>query len=209
MKALKHLLPVVLLWATVALAPAAFADSTANFNVSGTYGADAPSLPLSTPGADFAFQFTLPTNLGPQGDYVLGDDFYVYTIPVNYSLNGAAWMAEPALVAFYSANAISQSGGFFIDICATDPSCATGLEYQWTFAGPVQYTGSEANPILVPQDFGFSLQSFNVWQDTYTEMSGSINGGVTTAVVTTPEPAASALLFAGVGLLAALALKRK
>jgi hypothetical protein len=173
------------------------ADSTATtFTVNGTYGPDTTSEPLSQAGQDFTISFTIanqPASL--DWSSMIGDDFYVYPMNVTYRMGGVETILTNSLVSFYNVAASSQAGGFFVAYCATDVTCFSGLEYQWTFSGPQQYTGSEDNPTLLPSGFGFSDQNFTTYSDTYTAFNSSISGGVTT--VATPEASSLAMLLVG------------
>ena len=177
---------------------AAMADSSASYTVIGTYDYGALNTSLSAPGQDFIISFTLPTNPASMiQSYLSGDDFYVYPMPVTYSFDGSTTTLDSSLVAFYTSNAGTQSGGFFVAYCATDVTCQTGLEYQWTFAGPRQYTGDESNPALLPVGFSYDGQPFTVYDNFSTEYDSDFSGSVTCGVVSTPEPSALVLLLAG------------
>jgi hypothetical protein len=188
---------LVILLIICGLATHAKADSTATtFTINGTYGPGTTSEPLSQAGQDFTISFTIP-NQPASLDWssMIGDDFYVYPMNVTYRMGGVETILTSSLVSFYSVAASSQSGGFFVAYCATDVTCFSGLEYQWTFSGPQQYTGPEDNPTILPSDFGFSNQNFTTYSDTYTAFNGSISGGVTT--VAAPEPSSIAMLLVG------------
>jgi len=136
-----------------------------------------------------------------------GDDFYLYPLNVTYTTGGVQTILNDSLVAFYSVGAVSQSGGFFVDWCATDVSCMSGLEYQWTFAGPQQYSGPESNPTMTPSGFSYSNQPFTVYVNTLGGTDPTISGGVGVNLVRTPEPSSIAMLL--VGAVFALFLLRK
>src|SRR5271154_535536 len=138
----------ILLLTVGGLATRAMADSTpTTYTVTGTYAADTPSEPLTQPGQDFTMTFTVPYQPASLvASYEMGDDFYLYPMNVTYTAGGVQTILSNSLVAFYTVGAASQSGGFFVAWCATDVECMTGLEYQWTFGGPQQYSGPENNP---------------------------------------------------------------
>jgi PEP-CTERM motif len=189
---------LVLVVAMGGFATRALADgATVTYTIDGTYNPGSPSEPMCEPGQNFSITMTLPIQSSTLSyDYVPGDDFYAYPVPTSVTFGGTTTQGS-ALAAFYVIGSISQPGGLFVDLCATDPSCATGLEYQWTFAGPQQYTGPESNPTLTPSNYTFSNQPFTVFDNTYTELDGSICGTVTAQVVSTPEPSSLLMLMGG------------
>jgi hypothetical protein len=199
---------VFTLVAVALLGFAAVAQADSTFNVSGIYGSSTVSEPLSGPGESFTMSFTIPTR-PVVTDFLLGDDFFVNPVTVAYSLNGGSLISlTNVFVIFYTPGASTQSGGFFVDFCATDPSCLTGSEYQWTFAGPQQYTGSEDAPTMKPIGFafagpqsGFAFGGVNELLPPMTPISGRVG------VVSTPEPSALVLLLAGLAA-ATIFLKR-
>jgi hypothetical protein len=170
----------------------------ASFSVSGTYSSDTMVSALSAPGQNFTINFSLP--LDPSSlmqSYVSGDDFYLNPINATYTYDGVTSAMNGALLSFYTPNAGSQSGGFFVDYCATDPTCMTGYSYQWTVGGPQQYSGTEANPIFAPTNYDYSGQVFNIWDNTDALCYSTISGSVNSSVVPTPEPSVLAMLIAG------------
>ena len=193
----------ILLVLTAGFASLAVADSSGVYTVSGTYSAGTMVSDLSAPGQNFSFSFNLP--VGPTSlmqDYVAGDDFYLNPINVNYTYDGSTTTLNGALLSFYNNNAGSQFGGFFVDYCSTDATCMTGLDYQWTFGGPQQYTGPESDPTLLPTNFSYNGQPFDILSDTNQICASTLSGSVTGNVVATPEPSALVLLIAGLSALA-------
>jgi len=197
---------VILLLALGGLATRAMADSTSTkFIVTGTYAADTPSEPLSQAGQNFTMTFTIPHQpTSMDASYEMGDDFYLYPMNVTYTMGGVQTILSDSLVAFYTVGADSQSGGFFVAWCATDISCTSGLEYQWAFGGPQQYSGPENNPIMQPSGFTYSSQPFTVYDNTL-GVDPYISGSV--KIVNTPEPSSIAMLLVGAAF--ALFLLRK
>jgi hypothetical protein len=198
--------------AATAFAGIAKADGTASYSISGTYSSGTASTPLTQVGPNFTMNFSLPTQ--PASliiSSVPGDDFYLFPLTATYTNSNTSNTISMTttlvnlMVGFYVANG-SQNGGLFVDYCATDPSCNTGLEYQWIISGPPQYTGTETNPTIVPTSFQFSNQSFVVYQDFLTQLnssniSGTVNGS---APVSAPETGSLGMLmlgFAGLALL--------
>jgi hypothetical protein len=193
------------------------ADS-ASYNVAGTYGSGTPSTPLSAPGQSFTMSFTIPTN-PPVTDFLAGDDFFVNPVSVAYSLGGSpSTTLMNVVVIFYSVGAMSQSGGFFVDFCASGPMCLSGNEYQWQFAGPKQYTGPESNPTMTPTGFNLIGQAscssvsscLLVFDNSHGGASvgaGATSGTVSVGTVSTPEPSALVMLLAGLAA-SALLLKK-
>lgn len=186
----------------------AAADSTANYSITGTYGAGTLSTALSESGDSFTMNFSVPTNPGALVvDSMIGDDFYLYPVNISYGFGGSTTTLVGALLAFYSTTSGSQPGGLFIDYCVS-PTCLGDLEYQWTFGGPQQYTGSEDNPTIVPTSFVPTYQGVAIYptagDDVYTSSFSSI--AVNGKPVNTPEP--SSLLLLGAGL-AGIALLTK
>jgi hypothetical protein len=177
----------------------ALADSTqTTYTATGTYANGTMPTPLTSAGDSFTIQFTVPTIPGGLvADPWPGDDIYLYPMNVDYATNGVDTLMTNTLVAFYRSTAESQSGGFFVDWCATDITCATGLEYQWTFGGPQQYDGNELDPTMTPSDFTFTNQSFIIYNNTFEEHDSSINGVVTQQTTSVPEPSNVVLLLAG------------
>ena len=191
---------VFLVFVAAGLAPAALADGDGEFVVNGTYSAGTMVTPLTAPGQSFTLSFELPLNPTPlMEDYDTGDDFYLNAIPASYTYNGSTITLSNALLAFYTSNSSSQYGGFFVDYCATDPTCMTGLDYQWTFQGPQQYTGGESDPTLVPSNFSFSGSGFGINSNANQVSYSTVSGTVTTSLVATPEPSSLVLLLAGLG----------
>ncbi|MGB7731933.1 MAG: PEP-CTERM sorting domain-containing protein [Candidatus Acidiferrum sp.] len=189
-----------LVFVAAGLPPAALADGDGEFTVTGTYSAGTMVTPLTAPGQSFTISFDLPTNpTSLMEDYVTGDDFYLNAIPASYTYNGSTITLNNALLSFYTSYSSSQSGGFFVDYCATDPTCMTGLDYQWTLDGPQQYTGGESDPTLVPSSFSYNGSPFWINYDANQVCATGISGTVTTNVVATPEPSALVLLLAGLG----------
>jgi hypothetical protein len=197
----------ILLLALGGFTTRAIADSTpTTFSVTGTYGAGTPSEPLSQAGQDFTMTFTVPYQpASVVASYEMGDDIYLYPMNVMYTMGGVETILSDSLVAFYTAGAASQSGGFFVDWCATDVSCMSGLEYQWAFGGPQLYSGPESNPTMVPSGFTYNNQPFTVYDNTLAGADPSISGSV--KIVTAPEPSSIAMLL--VGAVFALFLLRK
>jgi hypothetical protein len=201
MKKLSVLVTFLLVLAA-GLSSGAWADSSASFTVSGAYSNDTINSTLTAPGQNFSINFSLPMDpTSLMQDYVPGDDFYLNPISATYTYNGSSTILNNVLLSFYVPIASTQYGGFFIDYCATDPTCVSGLDYQWTFSGPQQYTGGESNPILVPTNFSYSGQPFDILNDANPECYSSISGSVSTSVMATPEPSALVLLVAGLGAL--------
>jgi hypothetical protein len=185
------------------------ADGTASYSIAGTYADGTISTPLTQNGNTFTMDFSLPTQpaslvIGS----VPGDDFYLYPLTAQYSNNGVAATLMNVLVGFYVTGG-SQSGGFFVDYCATDVNCLTGLEYQWTFSGPQQYTGSETNPSLTPSSFLFSNQPFVIFNNFNTESDSTISGSVNGSTTATPESSSLVMLAIGFAALALLAKFKK
>jgi hypothetical protein len=189
---------IILLLTLGGLATRAKADSTpTTFSISGTYDSGTPSYPLSQAGQDFTMTFTVPSQPASLvQSYEMGDDFYLYPMNVTYSMDGVQTILSNSLVAFYTVGAASQSGGFFVAWCATDVECMTGLEYQWTFAGPQQYSGPENNPTMQPSGFTYDNQPFTVYDNTLGGTDPSIYGSVSLAAMT-PEPSSIAMLLLG------------
>jgi len=189
----------VLVVMTAGMASTARADSTqTTYTVSGTYDSSTVAAPLSTPGDNFTLQFTVPTKPGGLvADAFLGDDIYLSPMTVDFTMDGVDTQMTGALVAFYRSTSAWQGGGFFIDWCATDSSCATGLEYQWDFWGPQQYDGNESDPTMTPVDFTYTGQSFIVYNNTWEEHDSTISGTVTQQTTSVPEPGVLAMLLAG------------
>ena len=207
MKKIALLLSVIMVLGT-GFAKKAFADSTqVTYTLTGSYAKGTMVTPLTVPNDSFTFQFTLPIAAGPLvASPWPGDDTYLYPLEVNYTFNGVDTLMTNSLIALYRSTAGSQSGGLFVDWCATDVTCNTGLEYQWTFGGPQQYDGNELNPTLTPSNFTFTDQSFIIWNNTYEEHGSSISGVVTQQITNVPEPSNLVLLIAG---LAAVTLMAK
>ena len=153
--------------------------------------------------------FTIPTH-PVVTDFLLGDDRFVSPVTVADTLNGGSPISlTNVLLVFHTPRASTQSGGFFVGFCATNPTCLTGSEYQWTFAGPQQYTGSENNPTMKPIGFafaepqsGFAFGGVNEILPPITPISGKVGA------VTTPEPSALIVLLAGLAA-ATLFLKKR
>jgi hypothetical protein len=199
---------VILLLTVGGLTTRAKADSTpTTFNITGTYSSDTVSEPLSQAGQDFTMSFTVPNQPASlECSYLDNDDFYLYPMNVTYTIGGVETILTDSLVAFYNTGAASQTGGFFVAWCATDVNCMTGLEYQWTFAGPQQYSEPESNPTMLPVGFTFTGQTFTVYDNMWTGYDSTISGSVSTAMAT-PEPSSIAMLL--VGAVFALFLIRK
>jgi hypothetical protein len=200
----------ILFAAATAFAGIAKADSTASYSITGTYADGTISTPLTQNGNTFTMDFSLPTQ--PASliiDSVSGDDFYVYPLTVQYSNNNVSSILSNVMVGFYTTTASSQSGGFFVDYCPTDVNCVTGLEYQWTFAGPQQYTGSETNPTMNPSPYQFSGQPFIIFNNFFTEYDSTISGSVTGSTVATPETSSLGMLMLGFAAAALLAKFKK
>jgi len=198
---------LAILFVAAGLSTTAVADSTANYSITGTYGDGTLSTALSGSGDSFTMNFSLPTNPGSLiVDSVIGDDFYVYPLNISYSFGGSTTTLLGALVGFYSTTSGSQPGGLFIDYCVS-PTCLGDPEYQWTFGGPQQYTGSEDNPTMVPTSFVPPYQGFSVYptadDDVYSSLFSSI--AVNGKPVNTPEPSSLLLLGAGLAGIALLA----
>jgi hypothetical protein len=197
----------ILLFTVGGFTTRAKADSTpTTFTITGTYGSGTVTEPLSQAGQNFTMTFNVPNQLASlEGSYLNGDDFYLYPMNVTYTMGGIQTILSDSLVAFYNVGAASQDGGFFVAWCATDVTCMSGLEYQWTFGGPQQYSGPEAGPTMMPSGFSYSDQPFTVYNNMWTGYDSTISGGVTT--VATPEPSSIAMLL--VGAVFALLLIRK
>jgi hypothetical protein len=198
-----------LLVLVAAFSSAAMADSNGSYTVSGTYSSNTMNSALTAPSQEFTFSFNVPLNPASSIEsYVSGDDFYLNAMPVNYTFDGSTTTLNNALLSFYTSNSSSQYGGIFIAYCPTDATCGTGMEYQWTFSGPQQYTGDESNPTLVPAGFSYNGQPFTLENNDTgaTDCYSSISGSVNSSLVSTPEPSALVLLLAG---LAALVLFTK
>jgi hypothetical protein len=202
----KTLFLAIVFAAATAFAGIAKADGTASYSISGAYSSATASTPLTQVGPNFTMNFSLPTQ--PASliiSSVPGDDFYLFPLTATYTNSNASNTVSLTttlaniMVGFYVANG-SQNGGLFVDYCATDPSCNTGLEYQWIITGPQQYKGDETNPTIVPISFQFSNQSFVVYQDFVTQLNSSNISGTVSA----PETGSLGMLmlgFAGLALL--------
>jgi hypothetical protein len=200
--------PLVILLLIVGVFTArAKADSTpTTFTITGTYGSGTTSEPLSQAGQDFTMTFNIPNNPATmEWSSMSGDDFYLYPMNVSYTMGGVQTLLSNSLVSFYNVGAASQNGGLFVAWCATDVSCATGLEYQWTFGGPQQYFGPEGNPTMLPSSYSFGNQPFTIYSNTWTEFDSNTSGSVST--VATPEPSSITMLL--VGAVFAILLLRK
>jgi hypothetical protein len=198
MKKLALFLSVLMVLGT-GFAATAFADSAqTTYTATGTYADGTISTPLSGAGESFTIQFTLPIAVAPLvSDPWPGDDIYLTPMDVNFSMNGVNTLMTNTMLAFYRSTSGSQNGGFFVDWCATDVTCVTGLQYQWTFGGPQQYNGNELDPTLTPSSFNFTNQSFIIFSDTWTEYDSSISGSVVQRATSVPEPGVLFLLLAG------------
>jgi hypothetical protein len=211
---MKTFMLAILFAAATAFAGIAKADSSASYQISGTYADGTISTPLTQNGNTFTMDFSLPTQPASAVpslviDSMSGDDFYVYPLTVQYSNNNVPSVLSNVMVGFYTTTASSQSGGFFVDYCPTDVNCVTGLEYQWTFSGPQQYTGSETNPTMNPSSYQFSGQPFIIYNNFFTEYDSSIGGSVTGSTVATPETSSLGMLMLGFAALALLVRFRK
>jgi hypothetical protein len=126
-----------LVFLAAGLPTAALADGDGEFTATGTYSAGTMVMPLTAPGQSFTISFDLPTNpTSLMEDYDTGDDFYLNAIPARYTYNGSTTTLNNALLSSYTSNSSSQTGGFFVDYCATDPTCMTGLDHQFDIRWP-------------------------------------------------------------------------
>jgi hypothetical protein len=180
------------------------------YTISGDYSPITSPSQLSGPSVTFTMSFTLP--LQPvTTDFVLGDDFYVDAL-VLYSFSASNVGSSSGLVNlnFYSLTSTSQTGGLVVDFCADGPTCATGLEYQWTIPGPLLYSGPENFPTLLSTSFDFTRGQFLLYHCTLCndlDATGTFTGKVN--AVATHEPKSSSLLVTGLICLLGLGILRE
>jgi hypothetical protein len=207
MKKIFLIFSVVLLVAGIA-ATQAKADGT-DYSITGSYAPGTINDGLCAPNQTFSIDFTLPTQVGPMlNSYIAGDDFYVYPVSATLSMGNDPVQTGQVLLGFYETTSRWQNGGFFVNYCPDDASCATGTNYQWAFSGPQMYSGPESDPTMTPLGYTFTNESFIIFQDIYTEYDSTICGNVNVAPVPTPEPSVLVLLLAGLGVVALMLRKQ-
>ncbi len=131
------------------------------------------------------YTWTLPASpTVSQSDVYPGWGFVLENVPVSENPGGVQW----TMLTFYT---LFCSGGF--DIQLADMSfLASTTDVQ-------VYTGSEANPIFTP-----GVYALTDWANP----DATSNGVLTITSSAIPEPSSSTLLLLGLGILAALSLKR-
>jgi hypothetical protein len=146
--------------------------SNTNFAITGTYAADTPASPFSSPNADYSLIFTLPTS--PVSFAFLDDVDGIFGLDTSVLLNGVTF--DNSQVVFFTQ---AQGGGLVVclsqDCGPTEPPAPNS----WDIFGDQVFSGPVSSPTFIS-----GTPNFDASQSVYN-------------ITPTPEPPALALLAAG------------
>jgi hypothetical protein len=196
----KLCLAFVALLTTTLFCPSSKADSV-QYSLSGVFGSDTSTAPLSGPNGSFAMSFSLPQMPTPDNSDPIGD-FTILSVPFHYSFkcDGCSTavlfsgMLDDVVFGVPSPNLV-------VEFVTTD-----GHDYYWQFAGPQLFSGTLDHPFLLsggPLNLTTSAQ-FDLDDDPFVDV-GNAKLTAMGPRVSTPEPSSLTLLLAAlasVGLIA-------
>ncbi len=173
--------------------------STLTVTESGSFDPATPVTAFSTPGGTFLYSFAISST--PVASSVsLGNYFNADPSSFTYTLNGVTSSPTVSSITFFSA----ADGGLldicFISACNGDVTPDTGFE----FVGPQLYTGSEANPTILPGTYQPTDAGFYS-SGNFTELASASP----VVIAATPEPSNVALLGTGLFAIGGLVRRRR